>query len=172
MKVDIIGWHDAIENTLRGILPDGISIISYDPDSETFPTPCVLIDLEELRELEVDGGGDEQIYEGTLTLYCVLSRETSKAQLEVRNFGAWVMQCVHSNDWGCSNVSAPDQITAVPAKVARQTAVVAYAVMFQQRIQLPARSDASAAVPWLTAHLDIVQAANAPIAGAEISLPQ
>lgn len=120
-NLDLVSLHDAIVEAFRvhfGDLLRDVSaftpalLTSTSPDVQT---PAALIDLERMTSAEDDGTGRNAIT-CDFCVYCVLSRQTDRAELQVRNFAAQAYALIERNRWGFAGdaVDLPTLITAQP----------------------------------------------------------
>lgn len=107
-------FHDAIKAQLETI-PNVREVALYDANElDKVTTPAILVELGEIDPSENRTGGRLAV-NVDMRLHCLLSVQTERVQLEVRNFAAVVMMKVDKNRFGLGRaVENPTRLSAFP----------------------------------------------------------
>ncbi|ANZ52204.1 hypothetical protein Ahp2_22 [Aeromonas phage Ahp2] len=107
------------------------------PPDDKIKTPAVLVGVEEMGAGKKVTGGRLAL-DCTFAAYCLLSSETKRADLEIRNMAAMVAMKLDGQKWGLGEaVGRPTNINAVPGMFEHaQPGMECWIVSWEQTIHL------------------------------------
>ncbi|MGL5215888.1 MAG: hypothetical protein ACRC8R_12230 [Aeromonas hydrophila] len=113
---DFTALHDSMESYFKTTIKHIRTVQTYNGEvpKDRIQTPAILVGLEEMEQGKMLSGG-RLAMDCIFSAYCLLSAQTKRADLEIRNMAAVVACKLSKQRWGLADaVSIPTNITAVP----------------------------------------------------------
>lgn len=119
MSADISTYLDKVKAAITAHFGDLVDTVEHEAiatdSSRKINTPAILIGVSQIDE-GIDPGTEETPIVLQVSLFCVLSSETPKADVEIMNFAAAVLAMVRNNRWAItSGIGKPQRVSAQPA---------------------------------------------------------